>query len=95
MSPDDHSEENLAELLERLAPPPEAWVRTAQELPLLGPNHAFFYRVTNVQSQTPTQKVVELNSPLKAVPTHVLIMDYVADVFDRGPGVKYPVQNYN
>ena len=35
MSPDDHSEENLAELLERLAPPPEAWVRTAQELPLV------------------------------------------------------------
>ncbi len=29
-------EEQLAELLEVLRPPPEAWVRAAQEIPLVG-----------------------------------------------------------
>lgn len=63
-----------------------------------GPVHGYFYRVTNIAAQSGNTMDLQLETPLKAdinpiaglpqgahVP-RVIVMDYVAEVFEKGPG---------
>jgi hypothetical protein len=65
-------------------------------LKLYGPVHANFYRVTNVSLQKTGQVLLDIQPPIKT-PTmnHVVLMENVVDVFDRGSGWKMPYWRYD
>jgi hypothetical protein len=50
-----------------------------------GPVHGYFYRVVAVASSHGST-VLEVQTPLKADVTQMVVMDNVVEVFDKGPG---------
>ena len=54
-----------------------------------GPINGYFYRVVNVKTNG-GQSLVELQTPLRASVTSVVLMDNVAEVFEKGSGWQEP-----
>ena len=59
---------------------PGAWILDATPQP----GHGYFYRVTGVPANGNGTADLELETPLRANPTVVVLMDYVAEVIEKG-----------